>query len=104
MMVMMMMMMMMMTTMMMMMMSRHPGRSSVFPFLSSRIRCVPQGSSWLAPTFSGYVEELRLMDSSGRLRRFTKSRHPDIIRAAKCGLGMFGILYDITLRVSEPLS
>ena len=41
------------------------------------------------------------MDSSGRLRRFTKERHPDIIRAAKCNLGMFGIMYDITIQVRQ---
>ncbi|PVD32918.1 hypothetical protein C0Q70_08365 [Pomacea canaliculata] len=59
------------------------------------------GSTWSAPAYSGYVVEMRLVDSSGRLRRFTKERHPDIMRAAMCNLGMFGIMYDITIQVYD---
>ncbi|XP_050410600.1 uncharacterized protein LOC126825140 [Patella vulgata] len=57
------------------------------------------GSTWSAPTYSGYVREMRLMDSSGRLRRFTIEDHPNIMKAAICNLGMFGIMYDITIEV-----
>lgn len=63
------------------------------------VAAATHGSTWSAPTYSGYVVEMRLMDSAGRLRRFTKERHPHIIKAAKCNLGMFGIMYDITIRV-----
>ncbi|XP_076453306.1 L-gulonolactone oxidase-like isoform X2 [Babylonia areolata] len=63
------------------------------------VAAATHGSTWSAPTYSGYVVEMRLMDSAGRLRRFTEERHPDIMKAAKCNLGMFGIMYDITIKV-----
>lgn len=63
------------------------------------IAAATHGSTWSAPTYSGYVVEMRLMDSAGRLRRFTKESHPNVIKAAKCNLGMFGIMYDITIQV-----
>lgn len=63
------------------------------------VAAATHGSTWSAPTYSGYVVEMRVMDSEGRLRRFSKERHPDIMRAAMCNLGMFGIMYDITIEV-----
>ncbi|BFZ04582.1 hypothetical protein BsWGS_07621 [Bradybaena similaris] len=57
------------------------------------------GSTWDGENFSGNVVEMRVMDSNGRLRRFTKERHPSIMKAAMCSLGMFGIMYDITIKV-----
>ncbi|KAL8584779.1 hypothetical protein ACOMHN_035698 [Nucella lapillus] len=63
------------------------------------VAAATHGSTWTAPTYSGYVVEMRLMDSAGRLRRFTRERHPHIMKAAKCNLGMFGIMYDITIQV-----
>ncbi|KAK7087760.1 L-gulonolactone oxidase-like [Littorina saxatilis] len=63
------------------------------------VAAATHGSTWSAKTYSGYVVEMRLMDSAGRLRRFTNESHPEIMKAAKCNLGMFGIMYDITIKV-----
>ncbi|XP_046569751.1 uncharacterized protein LOC124278047 [Haliotis rubra] len=67
------------------------------------VAAATHGSTWSAPTYSGYVRELRLMDSSGRLRRFTIERHPELMKAVICNLGMFGIMYDITIQVYPTL-
>ncbi|KAL5017238.1 hypothetical protein ScPMuIL_006827 [Solemya velum] len=57
------------------------------------------GSTWDAPTWSGFVVEMRLLDSRGRLRRFTKEDHPELMKALMCNLGMMGVMYDITIQV-----
>ncbi|XP_012946738.1 uncharacterized protein LOC101860474 [Aplysia californica] len=69
--------------------------------LGGMVAASTHGSTWSAPTYSGIVVEMRLLDSHGRLRRFTKEDHPMIMKAASCNLGMFGIMYDITIKV-EP--
>lgn len=61
------------------------------------------GSTWNAPTWSGYVVELRLMDARGRLRRFTIESHTELMKALMCNLGMMGIMYDITIQVNGTL-
>ena len=69
--------------------------------LGGMVAASTHGSTWNGVTYSGIVVEMRLLDSRGRLRRFTKERHPTIMKAASCALGMFGIMYDITIKV-EP--
>ncbi|XP_076108692.1 uncharacterized protein LOC143076722 [Mytilus galloprovincialis] len=61
------------------------------------------GSTWNAPTWSGYVVEMRLMDARGRLRRFTIESHTELMKALMCNLGMMGIMYDITIQVNGTL-
>jgi len=62
-----------------------------------------KGSTWDAPTWSGYVVEMRLMDARGRLRRFTKERFPELMKALMANIGMMGIMYDITIQVNDTL-
>lgn len=47
---------------------------------------------------------MRLIDSLGRLRKFTIERHPEVMKAARCNLGMFGIMYDITIKVNNLIT
>ncbi|CAG2227679.1 unnamed protein product [Mytilus edulis] len=61
------------------------------------------GSSWSAPTWSGYVVEMRLVNARGRLRRFSKEKHPELMEALMCNLGMMGVMYDITIQVNGTL-
>ncbi|XP_067680083.1 uncharacterized protein [Haliotis asinina] len=57
------------------------------------------GSSWDGPTMSGYVVEMRIIDSRARLRTFTMEDDGDVMKALMCSLGVFGIMYDVTLKV-----
>ncbi|ESO97354.1 hypothetical protein LOTGIDRAFT_159383 [Lottia gigantea] len=67
--------------------------------LGGMVAASTHGSTWDAPTYSGIVRDIRLMDGAGRLRKFNYENHPDIMKAAICNLGMFGIMYDITIEV-----
>ncbi|KAK3786088.1 hypothetical protein RRG08_045475 [Elysia crispata] len=69
--------------------------------LGGMVAAGSHGSTYDSPAFPGIVVEMRLMDSMGRLRRFTIERHPELMRALSLNLGTFGIMYDITIRV-EP--
>ena len=44
---------------------------------------------------------MRIMDASGDLRTFSIEDDPDMMRAVQCNLGMFGIIYDMQLKVLE---
>ncbi|KAK3609796.1 hypothetical protein CHS0354_022658 [Potamilus streckersoni] len=57
------------------------------------------GSSWNGTGFGDNIVEVRLIDSLGRLRRFVREKHTELFKALTCGLGMFGIMYDITIKV-----
>lgn len=48
---------------------------------------------------SGYVVEMRIIDSRSRLRTFTIEDDGDVMKALMCNLGVFGIMYDVTLKV-----
>ncbi|XP_059141303.1 uncharacterized protein LOC131929117 isoform X3 [Physella acuta] len=67
--------------------------------LGGMVAASTHGSTYDEPTYSSFVVEMRLIDSQGRLRRFTIEKHPQIMKAAICNLGMFGIMYDITIKV-----
>ncbi|KAK3609797.1 hypothetical protein CHS0354_022659 [Potamilus streckersoni] len=57
------------------------------------------GSTWNGTGFGDFMVEVRIIDSMGRLRRFVREQHSELFKSLNCGLGMFGIMYDITLRV-----
>ncbi|KAK0069006.1 hypothetical protein Bpfe_001969 [Biomphalaria pfeifferi] len=67
--------------------------------LGGMVAASTHGSTYDEPTWSGVVVEMRLLDSMGRFRKFTLEKHPLIMKAAICNLGMFGIMYDITFKV-----
>ncbi|CAL1545915.1 unnamed protein product [Lymnaea stagnalis] len=71
--------------------------------LGGMVAASTHGSTYDEPTYSGIVVEMRLIDSQGRLRRFTLERHPMIMKAAICNLGMFGIMYDITIKIQPAI-
>jgi FAD/FMN-containing dehydrogenase len=52
--------------------------------------------------YSDFVEEVELVTGDGSLRTVHRERDPDLWRAVSCGLGLFGVLTKITLRM-EPL-
>lgn len=49
--------------------------------------------------FGDAVEEVSVVDSYGRLRVFSASLHADVFRSLRCSLGMFGVIYDVTVAV-----
>ncbi|GFS23596.1 D-arabinono-1,4-lactone oxidase-like [Elysia marginata] len=71
--------------------------------LGGMVAAGSHGSTYNAPAFPGIVVEMRLMDSMGRLRRFTIEKHPELMRALSLNLGTFGIMYDITFRVESAI-
>ena len=42
---------------------------------------------------------MRIIDGSGNLRSLDLRSDPDLLNAARAGLGLFGVVYDVTLRV-----
>ncbi|KAL3856381.1 hypothetical protein ACJMK2_011149 [Sinanodonta woodiana] len=57
------------------------------------------GSTWNGTGFGDFMVEVRIIDSMGRLRRFVREKHPELFKSLICGLGMFGIMYDVTLKM-----
>lgn len=45
--------------------------------------------------------EVSIIDAFGRLRVFSKLSHPKIFSAIRLSLGLFGVVYDVTLRVTQ---
>ena len=44
---------------------------------------------------------MRIVDSSGQLRTFCKEDDLDMMLAVQCNLGMFGVIYDMQLEMTE---
>lgn len=58
------------------------------------------GSGWDNQTLSDLVWAIEIVDSSGQLRRFeTGKDSPEVMNAARLNLGMFGLIYRMTLHV-----
>jgi L-gulonolactone oxidase len=58
------------------------------------------GSGWECGTLSDFVEAMTIVTASGDVVRFTAATHgEDVMSAARLSLGLFGLVYDITLRV-----
>ena len=52
--------------------------------------------------YSDFVEEVEICTGTGELRTVNRERDPELWRAVSCGLGVFGIMTRITLRL-EPM-
>ena len=50
---------------------------------------------------SDYCIQMRIVDSNGELRTFSKTKDLDMMRAVQCNLGLFGIIYDMQLELME---
>jgi FAD/FMN-containing dehydrogenase len=60
------------------------------------------GSGWDNPTLSDLVESVEIVTASGELRMFAASAESDeVMQAVRLNLGLFGILYRMTLRVRK---
>ncbi len=60
------------------------------------------GSGWNNPTLSDLVHAIEIVDATGELRRFqTGVDSEEVMNAVRLSLGMFGILYRITLNVQR---
>jgi FAD/FMN-containing dehydrogenase len=58
-----------------------------------------QGAGWDAKSMSDYIVKMRIFDSKGELRTYT-TENKDMFRAACACFGCFGIIYDVTFKVS----
>jgi hypothetical protein len=60
------------------------------------------GSGWSNPTLSDLVSAVDIVTASGELRRFEAGVDDDeVMNAARLHLGLFGIIYRMTLRVQR---
>ena len=60
------------------------------------------GSGWNNPTLSDLVHAIEIVTASGQLRRFESGVDSDeVMNAARLNLGMFGIIYRITMNVQK---
>ncbi len=60
------------------------------------------GSGWNNPTLSDLVHAIEIVTASGQLRRFEAGVDSDeVMNAARLNLGMFGIMYRITMDVQR---
>lgn len=58
------------------------------------------GSGWDEQTLSDMVEAIELVDGRGEIRRFERGKDADdVMNAVRVSLGLFGVVYRITLRV-----
>ncbi|HEU0297214.1 MAG TPA: D-arabinono-1,4-lactone oxidase [Anaerolineales bacterium] len=60
------------------------------------------GSGWNNPTLSDLVHAIELVDAAGNLRKFEADVDSDeVMNAVRLNLGMFGIMYRITMNVQK---
>ena len=60
------------------------------------------GSGWNNPTLSDLVHAIEIVTASGQLRKFEVGVDSDeVMNAARLNLGMFGIMYRITMNVQK---
>jgi hypothetical protein len=60
------------------------------------------GSGWNNPTLSDLVHAIEIVTASGQLRKFEAGVDSDeVMNAARLNLGMFGIIYRITMNVQK---
>ncbi len=60
------------------------------------------GSGWNNPTLSDLVHAVEIVTASGQLRRFEAGLDSDeVMNAVRLNLGMFGIMYRITMNVQK---
>ena len=60
------------------------------------------GSGWNNPTLSDLVHSIEMVTATGELRMFMAAVESDeIMQAARLNLGMFGIIYRMTLNVQK---
>lgn len=58
------------------------------------------GSGWETPTLSDLVEAIEIVDAAGNLVCYSAASHgPEVMKAARLNLGLFGIIYRVHLRV-----
>lgn len=60
------------------------------------------GGGWDVTDVAGLVVELSVVDAEGRLHIFSKDKDGDVFQAVKVSLGLFGVVYDMTIQV-QPM-
>ena len=53
------------------------------------------------PLLSTLIEEMRLVDSTGRLRKLSPSQEPELFSAARVHLGCLGVVIEITFKCTD---
>lgn len=53
------------------------------------------------PLLSTFIEEMRLVDGTGRVRELTPASEPELFSAARVHLGCLGVVTEITFRCTE---
>lgn len=60
------------------------------------------GSGWETPTLSDLVEVIEIVDASGQLVSYSAATHPpEVMNAVRLNLGLFGLIYRVTMRVEH---
>lgn len=49
---------------------------------------------------SDYLVKMRVFDSNGELRTYSLDKDKDLFKAVSAAFGCFGIVYDVTFKVS----
>ncbi|XP_013418302.1 L-gulonolactone oxidase-like [Lingula anatina] len=60
------------------------------------------GGSYDEPSIGGHLKSAKLFDAYGRLRQFSASKNPDVLRALRCHLGLLGVIVEVEIKV-EPI-
>ena len=53
------------------------------------------------PLLSTFIEEMRLVDGAGRVRKLSPSQEPELFSAAKVHLGCLGVITEITFKCTD---
>lgn len=59
------------------------------------------GNDCLSP--GDYVERMRIVDSNGNLRTYSKDEDEVQFKAVSANFGLFGIIYDMTIKVQDQI-
>ena len=63
------------------------------------------GSGWNCPTLADFVEAMTVVTASGEVVNFSEATHgAEMMSAVRLNLGLFGLIYDITLRVESDFN
>eukprot|EP00005_Dracoamoeba_jomungandri_P000133 CAMPEP_0174253216 /NCGR_PEP_ID=MMETSP0439-20130205/2596_1 /TAXON_ID=0 /ORGANISM="Stereomyxa ramosa, Strain Chinc5" /LENGTH=877 /DNA_ID=CAMNT_0015334125 /DNA_START=65 /DNA_END=2694 /DNA_ORIENTATION=- len=59
------------------------------------------GTGWNAGTLSDYIVSMEIIDSNGKLQTYSYDDTPDLMPAVIYNLGLFGIIFTVTVEVKQ---
>ena len=63
-----------------------------------------QGVGWNFKALPDYVVRMRIVDSDGELRTFSRADDNDMFNAVATNLGLFGVIFDMTFDLFDELT